>query len=169
MKQKKEPYSVVKTARITPTQNAKLEKLGISVREAIDFTIAKRENPIDKANERRREIEKEIKEHQKTIELLQTELEELMNETGIIIEINENENLDALLDAQKLKERYEQTKHLGGGKFKKSKDDTFANYINVGQGKRYLDYLCAENGAEDKEKYRNEILKNVNTLFENEK
>lgn len=162
MKKQKEKYDVIKTTRITQTQDNKLEKLGISVRDAIEFAIAKYENPIEKANERRREIEFEIKEHKKQIELLKVELKEVMEEAGINAEINKNENLDAIMDAHKIIERYERTKQNKNRLTKnRSTQLNIYQFIDTGNGKRYLDYLCLEHGGEDTEKYRKEIIKHI--------
>ena len=156
MKNDKEKYDVIKTTRITKTQDNKLAKLGISVREAIDFAIAKHENPIEKLNERRQEIEKEIKEHENKIKKLRVELEEIIEETGVKVEIKENENINAVIDAQKLVDRGT----------KKGIDNLF-DYIGNKDGKRHLKYLVDSNGGEDKEKYRKEVIKYAENIINN--
>ena len=164
----KEPLNVVKTVRITETQDNKLNKLGLNIRDAINWYIATKENPREQLKERKRIIENEIKTKENEIKQLRFELEEIIKEIGVKTDMQENTNLDALMDAQKIVEAYKKNEKqkLRHTKMTLRRFDEFLEMNN--QAKRMIKHFVDENGEKDKDKYENELKDNAREQLKKE-
>ena len=165
----KEPLNVVKTVRITETQDNKLNKLGLNIRDAINWYIATKENPKEQLRERERIIKNEIKTKENEIKQLRFELEEIIKEIGVKTDMQENTNLDALMDAQKIVEAYKKNTANRNVHNKKLSIKRFDEYLAMNnQAKRMIKHFVDENGGNDKDKYEKELIDNAREQLKKE-
>lgn len=165
----KEPLNVVKTVRITETQDNKLNKLGLNIRDAINWYIATKENPREQLKERKRIIENEIKTKENEIKQLRFELEEIIKEIGVKTDMKENTNLDALMDAQKIVEAYKTNTAMTNVHNKKLSINRFDEYLAMNnQVQRMIKHFVNDNGGNDKDKYEKELIDNAREQLKKE-
>jgi len=146
----RERYTENKAVRLTKTQVNKLEKLDITIREAVEFCIDRKENPKLKLLDRKRDIERDIKDLEFKLKQLKEELDEINKELGTTKELEETLSLDNILDGNKIIDGFKTWK---GGK-----SLTIEQYFMNKQFKRMLNHCKIEHGGENPDEYENQLI-----------
>lgn len=148
-----ERYTEIKTVRLTKSQVQKLEKLGLSIRDAVVFCIDRMENPKLKLIDRKRELEKDIKNREFGLKQLNEELEEINKELGTTKEMEETLSLDIILDGNKIIDNYKTWNKDG----KLNIEQYFLNK----RFKRVLNHCIIEHGQENPKEYEKQLIKYI--------
>ena len=148
-----ERYTEIKTVRLKKSQVQKLEKLNITIREAVEFCIERKENPKLKLLDRKRELENDIKNREFGIKQLNEELDEINKELGTTKELEETLSLDIILDGNKIIDGF---KH-----WKKDRNLTIDQYFMNKQYKRMLNHCIVEHGGTDPKEYEKQLIKYI--------
>ena len=145
-----EKYTEIKTVRLTPTQVQKLDKLGLTIREAVVFCIDRLENPKLKLMDRKRELEKDIKSQEFGLRQLNEELDEINKELGTTKELEETLSLDTIMDGNKVIEMYR--------KWNENNHYDINDYLLNKQCKRVLTHSINEHGGDNPKEYEKQLL-----------
>ena len=148
-----EKYTEIKTVRLTPTQVNKLDKLGLTIRDAVVFTIDRLENPKLKLMDRKRELEKDIKNRELGLKQLNEELDEINKELGTTKELEATLSLDIITDGNKIIDSFKT--------WKKDKNLDIESYFMNKQFKRTLKYCIDEHGGDNPKEYEKQLIKYV--------
>lgn len=146
----KERYTEIKTVRLKPSQVMKLEKLGITIREAVEFCIERKESPQLKLMDRKRELEKDIKNREFGLKQLNEELDKINKELGTTKELEETLSLDIILDGNNLIESYQNWNKTG--------KSTIDDYLLNKHFKRAFKHYVAEHGGNKPKEYEKQLL-----------
>ena len=149
----KERYTEIKTVRLKPSQVLKLEKLDISIREAVEFCIDRMENPKLKLMDRKRELEKDIKNREFGLKQLNEELDEINKELGTTKELEATLSLDIIMDGNKIIDGFKT--------WKGNKNLTIEQYFMNKQFKRMLNHCIVEHGGENPKEYEKQLIKYI--------
>lgn len=146
----KERYTEIKTVRLKPSQVNKLEKLGITIREAVEFCIERKENPQLKLMDRKRELETEIKNREFGLNQIKEELDKINEELGTTKELEETLSLDIILDGNNIIESYKTWNKKG--------NSTIDDYLLNKHFKRAFKHYVLEHGGDKPEEYEKQLL-----------
>lgn len=146
----KERYTEIKTVRLKPSQVNKLEKLGITIREAVEFCIERKENPQLKLMDRKRELEKDIKNREFGLRQLNEELDKINEELGTTKELEETLSLDIIMDGNSIIESYKTWNKKG--------KSTIDDYLLNKHFKRAFKHYVLEHGGDNPEEYEKQLL-----------
>ena len=146
---KKERYTVNRGVRLTETQSKELDKLNATIRDAVIFFIKHNKDEKIILMDKKREIEKELKDKENEIKTLEMELERINDELGIIFDSKENMNIDLFMDAKAIIDAYEKDSIYG------KKD--ISNFIGTDKYNRILENRVNQHGGLNKDLYREQI------------
>ena len=147
---KKGNYTQVKTIRITKEQEDKLEDLGVSIREAIEYYILNNTNELKKLKNREKYLLNEIPIKEKELNTLKNELKEVRVKLGQNPEENPS-NIEVILAGNRI---LENCKITNDGKVD---INTLANYMMSKKAKNILNNIVNEYSIKDKEIFKKKV------------
>ena len=149
---KKGNYTQVKTVRITKEQEDKLDDLGVSIRDTIQYYIDNNTNELRKLKNREKYLLNEIPRLEKQLTEYKDELREVRVKLGQNPEENQA-NLEVTIAGNRI---LENCKVQNNGK---TDIVTLANYITSKPAERILEAVIVEYGIKDKENFKNLVCK----------
>lgn len=150
------------STRVTPRQKAKVDELGVNLREIVDYYITHKTNPTLELKNRQRELLKKIEEAKNNLKDWEEELKEVNIKLGVAIDEN-IATIDVITISERIKDNCK-IKHK-----EKCDKTTIADFIIAGDGKQILKHGMAEFGIKHEDKKRiflNNVFKYMGILNE---
>ena len=145
-----EKHEVIKSVRLTPTQVNQLEKLNVSIRDAVIFYIEHMTPTQVKLMDKRQELENNIHEKQTELNQLNKELQQINEEIIISKDKPTTVNFDIISDANKILEDFKQ--------WRQSEKQTIQNYFTTKEFKKRLNICVIKHGGDTPNLYEENLI-----------
>lgn len=149
---KKGNYTQVKTVRLTKEQEDKLDDLGVSIRDTVQYYIDNNTNELRKLKNREKYLLTEIPRLETELNNLKEELKEVRVKLGQNPEENQA-NLEVTIAGDRI---LANCKIQNNGQVDNL---TLANYMDTKQANRILEAVIVEYGIKETENFKNNVCK----------